>query len=60
MNIPVNKWTIGIAVTVLAWICAWGGLQQKGDYDFGPAIVGAVLLIGTLALWVGLVAGHFL
>ncbi len=59
MNIPVNKWTIAVLLTGVAW--AWLSRQSRqGDYDFGPAIFGFIVVVGTVALWGGLLLGSFL
>jgi hypothetical protein len=58
MNIPVTKWTVSAFVTLIAWLwlILWSR-HQYGDYNFAPAIMGFVVIVGTMALWFGLFLG---
>ncbi len=57
MTLSIPIWSVPIAFTFFLW--AWGILwpvePSRGDYDFGPALVGAfrlaICVIGTLAVW---------
>lgn len=59
MNIPINRWTIALALTIVAGFMA-SRVQQRGDFDFGPALAGAAALIAVVALWCGLLLATFL
>jgi hypothetical protein len=59
VSIPINVWTVSIVLTAAAWV--WAARQeQRGDYDFGPAVIGAVVLIGSVCWWVALLIGRLL
>lgn len=58
LTVPINQWTIATAVTVIAWVWLWSwSRKQHGDYNFGPAIMAFVFIVGVVALWGGLLLG---
>lgn len=50
ISVPINVYTIGLALTVAAWTFAFTR-RQDGDYDFGPAVIGAMVTISTVCFW---------
>ena len=62
VNLPINRWTVAVALTALAWLwlARWTNENGGGDYNFGPAIMGMIVLAATVALWAGLLLGALL
>lgn len=59
MNLPVNKWTVAVAVTGAVWL-ALSRYKSQGHLDFVHAGVTFAVIVGTIALWAGLLVGRFL
>lgn len=61
INIPINVYTVGIFLTLALWIWYWQvwGVQH-GDFDFGPAIIGFVILCTTIGFWTAVLLARFL
>lgn len=57
MTITLQAWWVPLALTVVLWLVAlcWPSEPSHGDYDFGPALVGAFrfcgCVIATLVFW---------
>lgn len=64
LDIHLGWGAVAIVLTVLIW--AWAILADKGpsggDYNFGPALLGALhgllAIIGTLAVWLAYFAAR--
>lgn len=64
MSIPINVWTISIAVTVVLWVwfITWDRHQNVTGY--GPDIIGFTILValmaGSVGWWASLILGYFI
>ncbi|GGE30366.1 hypothetical protein GCM10011360_17980 [Primorskyibacter flagellatus] len=51
MTITLYWWMLPLAITIIAFIPA-SLHQQRGDYDFGGAILGFIGLVATAVAWI--------
>ncbi len=50
MTITLGFWVVPAIITLVGLIGV-GAYKPRGDYDFGPAILGLVWLVATIVAW---------